>query len=116
MTQTKTKENEKKFGLDVPMPKEKCENDVKCPFHGNLKLHGRTFTGTVIKKDTHKTVNVEWARSHYIPKYERYEKRRSRVKAHNPKCIDAQVGDKVKIMECRKLSKTKSFVVLQKIK
>jgi len=94
--------------------KEEC-NDKKCPFHGNLKCRGRTFTGTVISAKMHKTVTVEWSWKHYIPKYERYENRRTRVKAHNPKCIDAKEGEIVKISECRPLSKTKNFVVIEKI-
>jgi small subunit ribosomal protein S17 len=49
----------------------------------------------------------------YIPKYERYELRTGKYKAHNPPCIGAKVGAKVKIMECRALSKTKSFVVIE---
>ena len=38
----------------------------------------------------------------------------SRITAHNPPCIDAKTGDKVKIAECRPLSKTKNFVVVEK--
>ena len=53
--------------------------------------------------------------SHYVEKYERLEKRRNSYAAHNPPCIDAQEGDMVKIMECRPLAKSKSFVVVQKI-
>ena len=48
-----------------------------------------------------------------VPKYQRYEKRRSKVHAHNPPCITAKVGDIVTIAECRRLSKTKSYVVIK---
>ena len=102
------------IGLDVELPKEAC-NDPNCPFHGKLSVRGRTFIGTVVKSDMARTATVEWPRINYIPKYERYEKKKSRVKAHNPDCIGAKVGDKVKIVECRKISKTKSFVVVQKL-
>jgi len=54
-------------------------------------------------------------RMQVIPKYERYERRTSKLHAHNPPCIAARAGDRVKIMECRRLSKTKSFVVVQKL-
>ena len=74
---------------------------------------GRTFTGTVISDKMSKTVTVEWERSKYISKYERYEKRRSKVKAHNPDSINAKEGDIVKIEETRPLSKTKHFVVTE---
>lgn len=61
------------------------------------------------------TVTIEMERMQVIPKYERYERRTSKLHAHNPSCIAARAGDRVKIMECRRLSKTKSFVVVQKL-
>ena len=91
-----------------------CE-DISCPLHGKLKLRGRTFTGTVIASKMAKTVNVEWPRQIYLSKYERFEKRRSRVKAHVPGCIKVKDGDRVRIAECRPLSKTKNFVVVEVI-
>ena len=80
---------------------------------GGLKLRGRTFVGTVISSRMQKTVTVEWERKHYLRKYERYEKRKSKIKAHNPDSINAKEGDLVKIMECKPLSKTKNFVVVE---
>lgn len=94
--------------------KKKCD-DRNCPLHGSLKCRGRIFTGTVISVSMQKTVTVGWSWKHYLRKYERYENRRTRVKAHNPKCIDAKEGDIVKISECRPLSKTKNFVVIERI-
>lgn len=78
-----------------------------------ISTRGRTFTGTVIRDKMSKTVTVEWERRKYIPKYERYEKRRTRVKAHNPENINAKEGDIVKIKETRPLSKTKNFIVIE---
>lgn len=78
-----------------------------------LTTRGRTFVGTVIKAKMHQTATVEWERRRYNAKYERYEKRRSRVKAHNP--ISAVHGDKVKIAECRPISKTKKFIIIEKL-
>lgn len=101
-------------GLDIQPPKEKC-SDINCPFHGTLSVRGRTFTGTVISDKMSKTVVVERRYVHKVPKYERYEWRTSKLYAHNPPCIAARMGDKVKIMECRRLSKTKAFVVVQKL-
>tara|TARA_Y100000310_G_C20617742_1_gene781560 strand:- start:53 stop:385 length:333 start_codon:yes stop_codon:yes gene_type:complete len=104
---------EKNIGTGYEMPKKKCTGDVHCPFHGEMPVHGRVFTGTVIKRNPNKTVTVEWPRIYYLQKFERYSKRRSKVKAHNPDCISAQVGDKVTIIETRPISKTKSFVVMR---
>lgn len=89
------------------------EGKEKLKDFGGLSLRGRSFVGTVISSKMQKTVTVEWERKHYLKKYERYERRRSRVKAHNPDSINAREGDIIKIMECRPLSKTKNFVVVE---
>jgi small subunit ribosomal protein S17 len=102
----------KQIGIEVDFPKEKCEDD-NCPFHGTLKLRGRTFTGTIVSKDTNRSAVVEWPRQIKIPKYERTEKRKSKVSVHNPSCIDAQKGDVVQIIETRPISKTKKFVIVK---
>ncbi len=107
------KEKKQDLGLGVTPPKEKCE-DQNCPFHGNLKVRGRLIKGKVIKVDLTRTATVEWERRYYLHKYERFEKRRSRVRAHNPPCINATVGDIVTIAECRPLSKTKAFTIVEK--
>ena len=62
----------------------------------------------------HRTATVEWDRRYVIPKYERYEKRTSIYSAHCPHCIKVKVGDRVRIAECRPLSKTTSFVAIEK--
>ena len=100
------------IGIPVAKIKEKCD-DNNCPFHGSLKCRGRIFTGTVISVKMQKTAIVEWERRYFLKKYERYERRKSKVKAHNPACINASEGDVVKIMECRPLSKTKNFVIVE---
>jgi small subunit ribosomal protein S17 len=101
-------------GMEIEPPKEKC-SDPKCPFHGNLSVRGRAFEGVVVSDKMAKTVTVELEGLRHIAKYERYERRTSKYHAHNPPCIAAKVGDRVKIMECRRLSKTKAFVVVQKL-
>ena len=107
-----TNKNEHNIGLDVPFPKTTCD-DPKCPFHGTLNVKKKTFEGIVIADKMQKTVTIELERRIHIPKYERYEKRKSRLKAHNPPCINAKIGDIVKIAQTRPLSKTKNFVVVQ---
>ncbi|MBI5872021.1 30S ribosomal protein S17 [archaeon] len=90
-------------------------NDLHCPFHGKNNPHGRVFAGKVIRALMHKTVTVEWSSPFLIKKYNRFAYKRSRVKAHAPPCINAKEGDRVVIMECRPISKTKHFVIIQKI-
>ncbi len=104
---------EKGIGIEgVEAPKDTC-SDNNCPWHGSLRVRGRIFTGKVISDRMAKTVTVEWPRIVRLKKYKRYMKKRSRVKAHNPPCLNAKIGDTVTIMECRPLSKTKKFVVIE---
>ena len=79
-----------------------------------LSTRGRTFVGTVISNRMSKTVTVEWERRKFVTKYQRYEKRRTRVKAHDP--LGMQIGDVVEIVETRPISKTKNFLVIRKIR
>lgn len=81
-----------------------------------LSTRGRKFTGTVISDKMSKTVTVEWERRKFIKKYERYEKRRTRLKAHNPEDVGAEKGDVVLIEETRPISKTKNFIVTEIVK
>ena len=77
---------------------------------------GRILVGTVIKKDVFKTATVQVEHSHFIRKYERLEKRKSKIHVHNPEVINAQIGDIVKIQETRPISKTKNFIITEIIK
>ncbi len=100
------------IGVDVAPPKSSCE-DVDCPFHGTLSVRGQIIEGVVVSDKMQKTVVVKKEYRRYIPKYERYEWRTGRYIAHNPTCINAKVGTNVRIMECKPLAKTKSFVVIE---
>jgi small subunit ribosomal protein S17 len=101
------------IGIDVREPEKECD-DVDCPFHGTLPVRGQILEGVVVSDKAPKTVVVLRSYLKKIAKYERYERRESKIHAHNPPCINAKVGDTVKIAECRPLSKTKSFVVIEK--
>lgn len=79
----------------------------------SINTRGRTFEGRVISDKMRQTVTVEWDRKKYDSKFERYERRRTRVKAHNPDEIKAKEGDIVRIKETRPLSKTKNFIVIE---
>jgi len=117
MAYTKKKRQSMKhrnIGLDAKPPEKTC-NDVKCPWHGSLPLRGRVHTAVVKSTKANRTAIVRWDYMHYMPKFERYERRNSRKAVHNPACIDAQVDDVVKMAECRPLSKTKKFVIIEKV-
>lgn len=102
------------IGLNVKSPVENC-NDKNCPFHGNLSVRGQIITGVVSATKMQNSIKVKKEYMHLVPKYERYEKRTSVYTAHCPPCIELKIGEKVNIAECRPLSKTKSFVVIERL-
>jgi small subunit ribosomal protein S17 len=71
--------------------------------------------GKVVSAKMMKTVTVERNYQQYNRKYTRYEKRRSRILAHSPPCLEIHEGDRVKIAECRPISKEVAFVVVEKL-
>ena len=100
--------------LPFKKPSKSC-NDQHCPFHGNLPIRTRVFQGIVSSSKMDKTVTVDREHHLYVKKFMRYEKRRSKIHSHNPPCINAKEGDSVTIAECRPISKTVSFVVVEKV-
>ena len=105
----------KNTGLNVPIPEKECD-DVNCPFHGTLPVRGQVITGKVVSDRMQGSIVVGRDYLHYVKKYKRYEKRSSHIHAHHSPCIDLRVGDLVKIAECRPISKTKNFVVVEVLK
>jgi small subunit ribosomal protein S17 len=105
MAEKKIKKTEK---VDV-----EC-NDKFCPWHGadKLKMRGRTFEGNVIRKLPGR-VTIEFERMIKLPKYERYEKRRTKVHARLTDCMrdEVSVGDRIEVAETRPVSKMIHFVV-----
>ncbi len=97
-------------------PKSISKGDIEShtPSKSSISLRGKEFVGKVTSAKMSKTVTVSWEWRRYVPKYERYEKKRSKVKAHNT--INAKEGDIVRIRETRPLSKTKHFVVVEILK
>lgn len=96
-------------------PPERTCTDYACPFHGSLSVRGKVLEGTVVNDVTGATVNVERSMLILDRKYKRYFKKYSKISAHKTPCIDIVKGDKVRIGECRKISKTIAFVVLEKL-
>mgnify|MGYP001594694691 CR=1 FL=1 len=92
-------------------------NDTDCHVHGSLKTRGRVFEGKVIRK-FYKRVVIEFERTTYIKKYERYKKSRTKIHARLPTCMkdSINVGDYIRVQECRPLSKIIHFAVMEKIR
>ncbi len=72
----------------------------------------RTKSGVVTSDKMNQTVTVMIERKIKHPLYGKYVKKSTKIHAHDPdnKC---QQGDVVKIVECRPISKTKSWKVVE---
>jgi small subunit ribosomal protein S17 len=111
-TRTPAARRARDIGLDVRAPKTRCD-DRHCPFHGRLSLRGQVIEGTVVSTSMQRTAVVERTLLHFVPKFERYEKRRRRYLAHAPGCLHIPVGHRVRIAETRPLSKLVSFCIVE---
>ena len=91
-------------------------NDEFCPMHGQISLRGRTFRGKVIRKFPRR-VAIEFERTLFIKKYERYSKKKTKLHARLPHCLEnsINIGDFIEIKECRPISKIIHFIVTKKI-
>ncbi|MFW9945924.1 MAG: 30S ribosomal protein S17 [Candidatus Odinarchaeota archaeon] len=101
----------------VSPPKTKECNDKDCPFHGTTRIRGKITSGTVVSKKSRNTVIIRRNYVQFIKKYQRYERRNTRLACHLPDCLrnEINLGDLIRVGESRKLSKTKAFIVLGKI-
>lgn len=70
--------------------------------------HNREIQGVVVKRSGDKTASVLVTRSVLHPKYHKTVKRFKKYLIHDEK-NELNVGDSVIAIECRPLSKTKSF-------
>jgi ribosomal protein S17 len=78
---------------------------------------GRVFQGKVVSKFP-KRVAIEFERIVRVPKYERFYKKKTRLHARLPAEFESHVnvGDYIKIQECRPLSKIIHHIVIGKVK
>jgi small subunit ribosomal protein S11e len=93
-------------GLGFKTPREAIEGhyiDKKCPFtSASISIRGRILTGVVVSTKMKRTIIIRREYLHYIPKYNRYEKRHKNVAAHLSPCfIGVNPGDVVTVGQCR---------------
>lgn len=81
----------------------------------SIPTRGRVFEGTVVKKFP-KRVVVVFERTVFVPKYQGFYRKKTKLHARLPDNIEINVGDYIKIRECRPLSKIIHFIVIEKIK
>ncbi|MHA2181268.1 MAG: 30S ribosomal protein S17 [Promethearchaeota archaeon] len=95
---------------------EECQ-DQSCPFHGNTRIRGKITQGVIVSKKSKNSVIIKRDYVQFVKKYQRYERRNTRLACHLPECLihEVDIGDLVKVGESRKISKTKAFIVLSKI-
>jgi small subunit ribosomal protein S17 len=72
----------------------------------------KVFVGTVVSDRMQKTVVVSVARFFRHPGYNKLVRRRTKVKAHDEE-QQCRVGDRVKIMETRPLSRDKRWRIVE---
>ena len=77
-------------------------------------MRRKFLDGRVVSAKMMKTVTVERDYQQYDPNT-RYEKRRSRILAQSPPCLEVREGDRVRVAECRPISKEAAFVVVEKL-
>jgi small subunit ribosomal protein S17 len=109
----RSKKSKTLFGITASEPE--TVHDKKCPFYGDILVKKKMFTGKVVSTKSQRTTTISWERRCYLPKYERYEQRRTKIRAHHPPSVEAKEGDLVLIAETRPLSKTKNFVIIKKV-
>ncbi len=72
----------------------------------------RTVTGVVVSDKMDKTIVVEVSRTVRHPKYEKILRKRTKMHVHDEKG-EAKIGQTVKIQECRPVSKTKTWKLVE---
>jgi small subunit ribosomal protein S17 len=105
----------KNIGLQVKAPARHCE-DPNCPFHGTLKIRGKLVTGKVVSVSAKNLAVIRRESTQFYKKYLRYFKKRHKLHAHLSPCFDLKLGDIATIAECRPISKTVSFVVVDSVR
>lgn len=82
----------------------------------DFNTRGSVHRGLVASTRAKKTAIVVIQYTAPVHKFERVEKRQSKIPAHVPDDVIVHEGDTVEIAETRKISKTKSFIVTKVIK
>ncbi|RZD43114.1 MAG: 30S ribosomal protein S17 [Thaumarchaeota archaeon] len=102
------------IGLPVKELKKKpVENENNNPFNGSLSIRGKIFEGIVINAKAKGTVVIERESLIEFSKFKRFGRSKNKIHAHVPSNLDIQEGDYVVAAECRPISKSVSFVVIE---
>ena len=95
-------------------PKEKpLKNEKNNPFNGSLTIRGKLFEGIVINAKAKRTAVIQKESLIYFEKFKRYGRSKNKIHAHIPSNLNVQKGDYVVAAECRPISKSVSFVIVE---
>ena len=83
------------------------------PFNGSLSIRGKLFEGIVVNAKAKHTVTIEKKSFINFSKFRRYGRSKNRIHAHVPSNLDIKEGDRVLAAECRPISKSVSFVIIE---
>ncbi|KAG6868594.1 hypothetical protein C0993_000620 [Termitomyces sp. T159_Od127] len=106
---TREKRWYKDVGLGFKTPSEAINGtyiDKKCPFTGQVSIRGRILTGKVVSTKMNRTIIIRRDYLHYIPKYNRYEKRHKNLAAHLSPAFRVELGDTVTVGATRVFAAT----------
>ena len=102
------------IGLPVKESKRKpAKNESNNPFNGSLSIRGKIFEGIVINAKAKGTVVIERESLIDFTKFKRFGRSKNKIHAHVPSNLDIREGDYVVAAECRPISKSVSFVVVE---
>jgi len=102
------------IGLPVNEPKKKSvKNETDNPFNGSLSIRGKLFEGIVINAKAKGTAVIQKESPIYFTKFKRFGRSKNKIHAHIPSNLNIQVGDHVVAAECRPISKSVSFVIVE---
>ena len=102
------------IGLPIKNPNKKTvKNDKNNPFNGSLAIRGKIFEGIVINAKAKGTAVIQKESPVYFKKFKRFGRSKNKIHAHIPSNLNVQKGDYVVAAECRPISKSVSFVIVE---
>lgn len=107
------KDRTRNVGIVVAQSAGKNCDDRHCPYHGSLPVRGKLFDGRVTGNKARRTATLQKDVPIYFAKFKRYARGKSTIHAHVPACMNVELGDGVLAAECRPISKSVSYVVVE---
>ena len=102
------------IGLPVKVKnKESSKDEKNNPFNGSLAIRGKLFEGIVINAKAKNTVVIQKESPIYFSKFKRFGRSKNKIRAHVPSNLSIEEGDNVVAAECKPISKSVSFVVIE---